>query len=51
MVHHFNIEIAEKLGIEEAILYQNIEFWTEKNKANNQEMINGYTWTYNSYEA
>ncbi len=51
MTHSFDTEMAEKVGIESAILYQNILFWVDKNEANNKNFINGYYWTYNSYEA
>ena len=49
--HHFNIDIAEKAGIEAAILYENICFWIAKNKANGKNFIDGYYWTYNSWDA
>ena len=32
--HSFNINVAVKIGIEKAILMQNIAFWIERNKAN-----------------
>jgi len=49
--HLFNVEIACKIGIEKAILLQNIEFWIAKNKANNQNIYDGKCYTYNSYKA
>ena len=30
--HIFNIEIAKKFGVNEAIVLQNIHFWIEKEK-------------------
>ena len=51
MEHHFNIKIAERYGIEEAILLSNFEYWITKNKANNQNFFDGYYWTYNSKKA
>tara|TARA_R110001606_G_scaffold2504_5_gene10982 strand:- start:1371 stop:2060 length:690 start_codon:yes stop_codon:yes gene_type:complete len=51
MEHHFDIEIAEKLNVNCAIIYNNIQFWTIKNKANNKNLIEGRHWTYNSVKA
>ena len=51
MNHSFNTEIAKEYGLEEAILLENIYFWVLKNKANNQNYINGHYWTYNSVKA
>lgn len=53
MEHHFNINVAEKYGINCAVLLQNIYFWVEKNKANqdNNNYFDGYYWTYNSAKA
>lgn len=51
MGHHFNPDIAERYGIEEAILFENIYYWCEKNKANNQNFHDGNYWTYNSIKA
>lgn len=49
--HMFNIKIAEKLGITEAILLHNIYFWVKKSKANNKHFYNDRFWTYNSAKA
>jgi len=51
MNHSFDVEIAKKYGIEEAILLQNLYFWIEKNKANNKHYYNDTYWTYNSKKA
>lgn len=51
MVHHFNIELATKYGIEEAILIENIYFWISKNGANKVHLHEGRYWTYNSRKA
>jgi len=51
MTHIFDTEMAKEVGIEAAIIYQNICFWVDKNRANNQNFINGYFWTYNTYNA
>ena len=51
MNHSFDINIAKKYGIEEAILLQYIYFWVEKNRANNQNFYDGNFWTYNTKKA
>jgi len=51
MEHSFNIEIAEKYGVNCAIIYKNLEFWCLKNKANNKNFYDNNFWTYNSVEA
>lgn len=49
--HSFNPLLAKEVGIECAILLYNIEFWIEKNKANNKHFYEGRYWTYNSTKA
>jgi hypothetical protein len=51
MNHSFNTDIAEKYGIHEAILIENIAFWLKKNVSNNSNKHDGYTWVYNSAKA
>ena len=51
MQHNFDVEIAQKYGILEAVLLQHIYFWIEKNKANNMHFHDGQYWTYNSNKA
>lgn len=51
MQHSFNVELAQKYGILESILLQNIYFWIEKNRVNNKHFYNGKYWTYNSKKA
>lgn len=51
MKHSFNKVIAEKYGIPEAILFENISYWCEKNEANKSNIHDGQPWTYNTYEA
>jgi len=50
-VHHFDIELAEELSIESAVLYANLSFWIKKNKANNKHLHDGKYWSYNSISA
>lgn len=49
--HSFNVSVAERFGVEKAILLQNISFWLDKNLANERHIHNGMVWTYNSREA
>ena len=49
--HSFNTKIAKKLGMVEAVLLHNIEFWIKKSKANNKHFYKGKYWTYNSAKA
>lgn len=49
--HFFNTKIAEKYGLEEAILFQNIVFWTEKYIKNEEHYYDGFYWLYNSRKA
>lgn len=51
MQHSFDVDIAKKYGIIEAILLNNMWFWIEKNKANGTNYYDGYYWTYNSTRA
>lgn len=51
MNHSFNVRLAEKVGIEEAILIENLAFWIKKNVANNKNFIDGEYWSYNSASA
>lgn len=51
MIHTFDSEIAEKYGVNCAILLQFIFFWCEKNKANGKHFYDGHYWTYNSRKA
>lgn len=51
MEHHFDIEIAEKYGILEAVLLDHFMFWDTKNEANESNYHDGLYWTYNSTKA
>lgn len=49
--HHFDIDIAEKYGVNAAIILNNMYFWIKKNEANNVNFYDGCYWTYNSVKA
>lgn len=51
MNHSFDIEIAEKYGVNEAIFIENMKFWIAKNQANGRHFYEGRYWTYNSAKA
>ena len=51
MTHKFDIDMAQKVGINAAIIYDNLVFWCLKNKANNTNFHDDKYWTYNSVRA
>lgn len=51
MEHSFDVDIAKKFGIQPAIIFRNLFFWIEKNRANNKHFYDGHYWTYNSKKA
>jgi len=48
MQHSFDIYEAKDIGVNAAILLNNIRFWVAKNAANNKHCHDGAYWTYNS---
>tara|TARA_R110000868_G_scaffold180558_1_gene421171 strand:+ start:171 stop:929 length:759 start_codon:yes stop_codon:yes gene_type:complete len=50
-VYSFDTEIAELVGVNAATIYHNLEFWVNKNQANNQNFKDGNYWVYNSVSA
>ena len=51
IMHHFDPEIAVSVGINAAIIYQNIVWWCATNEANEKNYHDGRYWTYNSIKA
>lgn len=51
MTHSFDVDIAKKYGVQEAIFVQNLYFWISKNKANGRHFHDGRHWTFNSINA
>lgn len=49
--HSFEPEIAKQVGVNAAVIYQNIIWWAEKNAANDKHQHDGLWWTYNSISA
>jgi hypothetical protein len=51
MQHHFDTEIAAEYSVDVAIIVNNLDFWLQKNKANDRHYYDGKTWMYNSVAA
>lgn len=51
MNYSFDIEVAQKYGVEEAIVIANLQYWIAKNRANKKHFKEERTWTYNSITA
>jgi hypothetical protein len=49
--HSFDVELAVKYGLVEAILLNNFQYWIDKNKANRKNYYDGSYWTYNTTKA
>lgn len=50
-MHSFDPLIAARVGVNAAVLYQNIVWWCAKNAANGHNKHEGRFWTYNSVKA
>lgn len=51
MIHGYDPEVALDVGVIAAVLYKNIQYWCEKNRANERHLHDGLYWTYNSVKA
>ena len=51
MNHSFDVDIAIRYGVPEAVFIENVRFWILKNKANNKHFYKGKYWTYNTAKA
>ena len=49
--YHFNVELAQRHGVNGAIFLHAMAFWIAKNQANGRHFHKDRTWTYNSLEA
>ncbi|NCC69261.1 MAG: hypothetical protein EOM14_13905, partial [Clostridia bacterium] len=47
----FNVDVAAKYGVDEAILIHAMEFWIKKNRSNERHFHDGRWWSYNSLAA
>lgn len=48
LIHAFNVNVAKKIGLEEAIIIHSLLFWIEKSKGSDKNFFDGYYWTYNT---
>ena len=46
----FNALLAEKIGLSESIMLQQIHYWCEVNKSKKQNYKDNHYWTYNTYQ-
>ena len=51
MQHHFDVDLACRYGILEAILLNHFQYWIQLNEANNKNYYDGRYWTFNSMKA
>lgn len=51
MTYTFDTLLAEKYGVNEAIMLNNFIYWIAKNEANGKHFYDGRYWTYNSVSA
>ncbi|WP_298625700.1 hypothetical protein [uncultured Senegalimassilia sp.] len=50
-LHMFEPQIAKEYGVNAAIIFQNLAYWIEHNRANETSFHDGRYWTYNSVRA
>lgn len=48
MIHTFDSDVAELVGVNAAIIFQAISYWIKKNEANEEHYHDGSYWTYNT---
>ena len=51
MIHVFDTDVAERYGVNAAIILQNICYWIKQNEANGTNYFDGNYWTFNSNRA
>lgn len=51
MQHHFDVEVAQRYGLTEAILLNHFSYWIELNQANGKNFFDGRYWTFCSVKA
>lgn len=51
MQHHFDVALANRFGLVEAILINHFEYWIELNRTNDRNFYDGRYWTFNSMKA
>ena len=48
---HFNVGVAKTVGVDGAIMLNNLQYWVVKNMAEKRHYHDGRYWTYNTLEA
>lgn len=51
MEHSFDVDIAAKYGMAEAVILKHLYYWVQKNALNGENFCNGRYWTFNSIKA
>ena len=51
MHHAFDVELAQKYGVDEAVLIAHFQYWITYNASRKQNFFKGKFWTYNSYKS
>ena len=51
MNHSFEVDIAVKYGVNAAVLFESLGYWTKRNEANGTNFFDGHYWTFNSRRA
>lgn len=46
MKHYFDVEVAKEVGVNAAIIYENISYWVKHNAKNGKNLKDGLFWTY-----
>ncbi len=49
--YQFDVDVAEKYGVDEAVILRHLQFWIFTNRANGKHFHEGRTWTYGSVRA
>ena len=50
-IHSYNVSVAVDVGINAAVLFYNICYWVDGNRANGRNFVDGEHWTYNTVSA
>lgn len=48
MKHAFNIEVAERVGVNAAVVFESLSFWVLQNETAGRNIRDGVAWTYGS---
>lgn len=48
--HCFNIEVAKDVGINAALVFENLSFWVNHNAATGRNLRDGVYWTYGTHK-